>query len=61
MDVNPGDRAESCKGLMEPVDAALVGDGYIILQRCVKCGFEKKQKAADDDDFDIILHLSQPE
>lgn len=61
VDINPGDRAATCKGLMEPVDAALVGDGHVILQRCVKCGFEKKQKASAEDDFDIILHLSQPE
>lgn len=60
VDVNPGDRQAACRGLMEPIDAALGGDGYMILHRCVACGFEKKNKASNDDDFYVILQLSQP-
>jgi len=61
VDVNPGDRAATCKGLMEPVDAALEGDGYVILHHCVACDFERRNKVSEEDDFDMILHLSQPE
>jgi len=58
VDINPGDRAATCKGLMEPVDAALESEGYVILHRCVECGFERRNKAAKEDDFEMILELT---
>jgi hypothetical protein len=58
VDINPGDRAATCQGLMEPVDAAHGGEGYVILYRCIKCGFERRNKASKDDDFDVILELT---
>lgn len=58
VDINPGDRAATCKGLMEPVDAALEGEGQVILHRCVACGFERKNKASKEDDFEVILELT---
>jgi hypothetical protein len=58
VDINPGDRAATCGGLMEPVDAALEGEGYVILHRCAECGFERRNKVAKEDDFDVILELT---
>ena len=58
VDVHPGDRAAVCKGLMEPVDAAREGEEYVILHRCVVCGYEKKNRASKDDNFDVILQLT---
>ncbi|MFA6279068.1 MAG: RNHCP domain-containing protein [Candidatus Paceibacterota bacterium] len=58
VDVFPGDRAATCQGLMEPIDAALESEGYVILQRCVTCGHERRNKASKDDDFDVILQLT---
>jgi hypothetical protein len=43
---------------MEPVDAALEGEGQVILHRCVVCGFERKNKASKEDDFEVILELT---
>jgi len=43
---------------MEPVGVELKGEEYVILHRCVSCGFEKRNKAAKDDNFDAILLLS---
>jgi len=60
VDVNPGDRAAVCGGAMEPVSVELKDGEYIILHRCVKCGFEKRNKASKSDDFNIILKLSHP-
>mgnify|MGYP001618546923 CR=1 FL=1 len=54
----PGDRANSCQGLMEPVGVELKGGEYTILHRCVLCGFEKRNKMAKDDNFDVVLQLS---
>ncbi len=58
VDVNPGDRAATCGGLMEPIDAELKKGEWVILHRCVICGFERKNKTVPDDDFDAILKLS---
>jgi len=57
VDINPGDRAETCRGMMEPVFYEKKRDGYIILHRCQKCGTERKNKSAEDDDFEKIIAL----
>ncbi|OGI15205.1 MAG: hypothetical protein A3E38_01165 [Candidatus Moranbacteria bacterium RIFCSPHIGHO2_12_FULL_54_9] len=54
VDVRPGDRAAECGGLMEPV--ALVKER--LTHRCVRCGYEKNNKTAADDDFDALLRLA---
>ncbi|MFA5319276.1 MAG: RNHCP domain-containing protein, partial [Candidatus Paceibacterota bacterium] len=38
VDINPGDRAESCGGLMEPIGMALEKGKYVITQKCLACG-----------------------
>jgi hypothetical protein len=43
---------------MEPVSVELKGGEYIVLHRCVSCGYEKPNKAAKDDNFDVIIQLS---
>ena len=59
VDVNPGDRAAECGGLMEPADLEYKDGRYIIVHRCVKCGFVRKNKVVDGDDFDAVLELSR--
>ncbi|MCX6787097.1 MAG: RNHCP domain-containing protein [Candidatus Kaiserbacteria bacterium] len=59
VDVHPGDRAAVCGGAMEPVSAELESGEYIILHRCVVCGYEKRNKTSKDDDFNAILQLSR--
>ena len=58
VDVNPGDRRAACQGLMEPVGTELKGGEHVILHRCVSCGFERRNKASKDDDFDAMLRIS---
>lgn len=55
MDVNPGDRAEKCAGMMKPVGAIFKGGENIINHRCARCGFERSNKVDKADDFDIIV------
>lgn len=43
---------------MEPVGMEVMGGEYTILHRCISCGFEKRNKASKDDNFDVILRLS---
>lgn len=57
VDVSPGDRAESCRGLMEPVGFTIKHGNYILTHRCTRCGIEKRNKTATDDSFEAILRL----
>lgn len=57
VDVNPGDRAETCKGLMEPVGFTMKQSNYVLIHRCTECGIIKKNKTSKDDRFDVILNL----
>ncbi len=59
VDINPGDRAESCCGDLEPIGIEINNrKGYVILFKCKKCGKVKKNKAAEDDNMDLIIKLS---
>lgn len=59
VDVNPGDRAEDCGGLMIPKAVEIKSDGYKIYYDCEKCGYEHRVKSAPDDNFEAILSLSK--
>ena len=59
VDVNPGDRMEPCQGLMEPMEIELKHGESIILHRCVKCQFIRKNKTVPEDDFNEILKLTK--
>ena len=64
VDVNPGDRANPCGGLLRPIrvepDARR---GFIIIHKCEKCGAIVRCKAAHEakiqpDDTDLLIHLT---
>jgi len=57
VDVNPGDRASKCGGMMEPVLVEAKKDSYTITHRCVKCGYEKRNTSAPEDNFEEIAKL----
>jgi rubrerythrin len=57
VDVYPGDRKSTCKGLMEPIGVDIKHNEYILIYRCTKCGYMTKCKAAPEDDFEEILKL----
>ncbi|MFA5248332.1 MAG: RNHCP domain-containing protein [Patescibacteria group bacterium] len=59
VDINPGDRAETCGGLMEPINIESKKCQYIVIARCQKCGIIRKNKTADDDDFQALLKIAQ--
>jgi rubredoxin len=58
VDINPGDRASECKGMMAPVSVETKGDMYILLHRCEKCGFERKNKVGEKDNFEQVLEIT---
>jgi hypothetical protein len=59
VDVNPGDRAAQCGGMMRPIRVELEKQEYIITHECVKCGHSKRNKMSLDDDFDVITQIAQ--
>jgi len=64
VDINPGDRADGCGGLMVPVSALPdAKKGYIIVHKCTKCGEIRRNKAAynapvQPDNLDLIIKLT---
>lgn len=60
VDVDPGDRAESCGGMMEPV-AVEQGEGgeAVIVQVCLRCGARRRCRRAAGDSFDAIVNLAR--
>ncbi len=58
VDIFPGDRAGECLGLMEPTRVEKKGKEYTIIHKCVKCGFEKPNKAVPEDDFQMLVQVS---
>src|SRR6185369_16733546 len=58
VDINPGDRENSCGGLMEPMKMEVKKGDYIILHQCQKCGAKKRNKAAPEDCFTELVKLT---
>jgi hypothetical protein len=58
LDENPGDRLCQCKGVLRPDSVQTGKKGLQIIHKCEKCGAIKKNIAADDDDYDLIVALS---
>lgn len=58
VDINPGDREETCHGLLKPIDIEInPKKGYVIVFRCMKCGEIRKNKVAEDDNMDLIYEI----
>ena len=59
VDVNPGDRASDCGGLLVPVQSLPdAKKGYIIVSKCKKCGAIRRNKSANDDDTALLIRLT---
>lgn len=58
VDISPGDRREMCGGLMKPINIEKRGKEYTIIHKCIKCGFERPNKAVKEDNFDMIVQVS---
>ena len=58
VDTNPGDRNNSCKGIMKPIGIEKYKDTYKIIYQCMKCKEKHKNIIAKDDDMNEIIHIS---
>jgi len=62
VDINPGDRAATCEGLMEPVRVepdrpGRADGGHTLTHRCTRCGHEKRNRTAENDALAPVLAL----
>lgn len=66
VDINPGDRANECRGLLQPVSYELSSKkGLVLVFQCLSCHKKTKNIAAVEDeiaadDYEAILRLTQP-
>lgn len=58
VDINPGDRENTCRGLLKPIGIEKFKDTYKIIYRCEKCNQEHKNIMANDDDMQEIIRIS---
>jgi len=58
VDINPGDRANTCCGLLKPIGIDISSQkGYVIVYKCEKCGKTHRNKAATDDNIETIFSV----
>ena len=58
VDINPGDRACTCHGILVPIGIEKFKDTYKIVYKCEKCNMIKRNIMAFDDNMDKIIDLS---
>ncbi|MBI5134592.1 MAG: RNHCP domain-containing protein [Candidatus Taylorbacteria bacterium] len=57
VDKNPGDRLEACGGMMEPFRAEREGKRDLIVFKCLKCGFQRRNELSAKDDFEAFIAI----
>ena len=59
VDINPGDRLNTCLGMLKPIGIEKFKDTFKIIYKCEKCNKFHKNIMANDDNYDLIIELSQ--
>lgn len=64
LDIIPGDRASTCRGLMKPLHLNYKSNkGWQIVHMCLTCGVKKACRIAQDtvqpDNYEILAFLNQ--
>ena len=62
VDVVPGDRAETCGGIMDPTGAVVRTDKVILVHTCRRCGAERRvralQSGVDPDEWEALVRVA---
>ncbi len=57
-DRRTGDRQSICRSRMQPIGSFQRRNGeHVLVHRCLGCGFERFNRIAADDDFELVLSL----
>ena len=54
VDINPGDRASSCHGVMEPVGYEIRHGKEFIVHKCRACGYVRPNKVVREDNREVV-------
>ena len=57
VDINPGDRANECRGILKPINVEVNSKNSVVIYKCQKCGKTIRNKTAEDDDKDEIFRI----
>jgi DNA-directed RNA polymerase subunit RPC12/RpoP len=57
VDIEPGDRLNSCNGLMEPVYVSYTNKDKYVINKCLKCSLEKRNILNDEDSVDVMIKI----
>jgi hypothetical protein len=58
VDVQPGDRAAGCGGLMRPIALEARSHDTVLTHRCETCGHQRRNRTAAADDEAVLLRLA---
>lgn len=58
VDIEPGDRAQDCGGMMEPVRVEGTAGKFRIVHTCVKCDKEHRNNTVADDNQDALIAIA---
>lgn len=59
VDVEPGDRAARCGGMMEPVAIEGTTPSYILTHKCTRCGHIRRNKVSSRDSGEALVALAE--
>jgi hypothetical protein len=59
VDINPGDRASTCGGMMDAVGFDQKNGEFRIKHLCSNCGFVRMNKVSPEDNFEELIKLSK--
>jgi len=59
VDINPGDRLATCQGMMKPVRVEGKTGEEILVNQCIVCGYEKRNRLSKNDNFDTVVAVVQ--
>ncbi len=57
VDIDPGDRASNCGGMMAPIAVEGASPKYVLIHRCEKCKHEKRNVVTAEDDMEAVIHI----
>ncbi len=57
VDIQPGDRAADCKGLMKPTEVSGSTRNITITHTCALCGFTRNNKLQEEDNVTKLAEL----
>lgn len=59
VDIQPGDRAAECGGLMSVVQVSYLHGEWKVTQQCERCGLTKRNRVQPDDDMEYLAQLNK--